>query len=128
MRPPETPPNIEADDEPEEEPSTSSWFNIDEESKGFEAAKEDAGSETEPDSDNEDVNEPEVTFDEDDETSSQIGEENASQEVRKVRCRAQDKPTAFPHLLHDDQSATPVRMGEDEDAMHYDQDLIFKHL
>ncbi|KAH9852184.1 DNA ligase 4 [Lenzites betulinus] len=95
------------------DPSLAEWFDVG--AKRPSAAAEggsDTESETEPepDSENEDVGrDPEVAFDDDDWEKVEQ-DEGASQQ-------ADDKG-----------NMSEVRMGEDDTAMHYDEEHIFKHL
>ncbi len=79
------------------DPSLADWFKIDEKDipSKSEVRKEETDSETEPDSDNEDV---------------------------------QDKDVDLEEVDDDWENVPSVKMGEEEEAMEYDQELIFKHL
>ncbi|THG99158.1 hypothetical protein EW026_g3144 [Hermanssonia centrifuga] len=79
------------------DPSLADWFKIDEKDipSKSEVRKEETDSETEPDSDNEDV---------------------------------QDKDVDLEEADDDWENVPSVKMGEEEEAMEYDQELIFKHL
>ncbi|KAI9064078.1 DNA ligase 4 [Trametes sanguinea] len=97
------------------DPALAEWFDVGAEQKKP-AAKD--GSETEsetepefePDSDNEDVGpDPEVGFDDED--------------WEKV-----EQDAASSNQVEPKEQTADVRMGEDEDAMEYDEEHIFKHL
>ncbi|KAI0366989.1 DNA ligase 4 [Pilatotrama ljubarskyi] len=92
------------------DPSLAEWFDVGPK-PGASTSRDESGTESEtepesePDSDNEDVQpEPEVGF----------GDDEDWEEIEK-EAESGDK-------------APEVRMGEDDDAMHYDQEHIFKHL
>ncbi|KAI1796674.1 DNA ligase 4 [Ganoderma leucocontextum] len=99
------------------DPSMAEWFDVGAKAKAAATQASDSGSETEPepeeeyDSENEDMKpEPEVGFEEDDDWE-QVEKEDATQSQRVTGKEEED-----------------VRMGEGEEAMHYDQEFIFKHL
>ncbi|TBU42396.1 DNA ligase 4 [Dichomitus squalens] len=106
------------------DPSMAEWFDIGAKSKATQSREEDSGSETEPepdeeepDSENEDVRpEPEVGFDEEDGDWEQIEREGDMKPTQSEKASGKGKEEEY------------VRMGEDEDAIHYDQNKIFKHL
>ncbi|KAI8996590.1 DNA ligase 4 [Trametes punicea] len=105
------PPSSEANNEVN--PSLAEWFDVGAKPKASIPSGEsgtESETEPEPDSDNEDVEpDPEIGFDE--------------EEWEKV------EPEAGSSQQVDDKGkASDVRMGEDEDAMHYDEEHIFKHL
>ncbi|KAM5533834.1 hypothetical protein V8D89_012497 [Ganoderma adspersum] len=103
------------------DPSMAEWFDIGAKGKSAATHPPDSGSETEPepdeefDSENEDMKpEPEVGFEED-EDWEQIEKDDAlsTNQSEKVSEKEEEED---------------VRMGDDDEAMHYDQELIFKHL
>ncbi|CDO73307.1 hypothetical protein BN946_scf185008.g69 [Trametes cinnabarina] len=99
----------------EVDPALAEWFDVGAPQKKS-AGKDDSGTESEtepefePDSDNEDVEpEPEVGFDDDD--WEQISESAETSEKAKSKGKEAE-----------------MRMGEDDEAMQYDEEHIFKHL
>lgn len=72
-------PEVEDDDELGAGPSD--WVKVNKDLRSSSISGEDAGSETEPDSDNEDVNDLEVPLDDDDETWSHVDPENTSPDL-----------------------------------------------
>lgn len=70
---------MEDDDELGAGPSD--WVKVNKDLRSSSISGEDAGSETEPDSDNEDVNDLEVPLDDDDETWSHVDPENTSPDL-----------------------------------------------
>ncbi|KAH9839814.1 DNA ligase 4 [Rhodofomes roseus] len=98
---PATQPIDEDDDKTEseeEDPELADWFNVKKASKRSEVQRPILDSDTEADSDNEDVNRDEDIHSDEDDGDDWVDPER------------------------DD------RMGEDDTAMEYDQELIFKHL
>ncbi|KAI0629298.1 DNA ligase 4 [Trametes polyzona] len=105
--------NSSPKEEAEIDPSLAEWFDLGAK-KQPSPAKDESGTESEtelePDSDNEDVErEPEQGFDEDD--------------WEKV-----DRDSAASTQTESGGKVPEVKMGEDDAAMHYDEEHIFKHL
>lgn len=143
---------IKAEDEPAEEtdPSLADWFKVESKDvqpnkgKGKATARDDASdteSETEPESDNDDMREDDdVLIDEKDldddwleiPTSSTVScatvicSPDLSVYLRQAETNTQESQT----LQSEDptQDFVDVKMGENESATEYDQDLIFTHL
>ncbi|OSD05522.1 DNA ligase 4 [Trametes coccinea BRFM310] len=97
------------------DPALAEWFDVGAEQKKS-ISKDDSETESEtepefePDSDNEDVEpDPEVGFDDDDWEKVEQDAGSSDQVERKG-------------------NPADIRMGEDEDAMQYDEEHIFKHL
>ena len=98
----------------DEDPSLAEWFKIEPETEEMQAKVEDSA--TEDDSDNEDnINADQGVMDDLDDWVDSKPEEKVS-----------------PHTFKGNglivQVDEDVKMGADNDAMHYDQNLIFKHL
>ena len=140
IQPPLTPP-VEPKAEPETEPELADWFRVEnsDADKGKGKAREtppaDAESETEPESDNEDVRDENAGIDDavdeldDDwfEVPSQgtvsvvtYGRSMLADTKTKVDVDVTSGTAAQAHVL--------AQMGETDEAMEYDQDLIFRHL
>ncbi|KAI0343258.1 DNA ligase 4 [Trametopsis cervina] len=105
------------------DPSLADWFEVD--SKDAEPAilgEDDGDSETEPESDNMDVQDLDADIedpDDDDWYNFPTGKE-VSQSQSQVQEIAQEAAQEAPQEIE--------QMGENEDAMEYDQESIFKHL
>ncbi|EKM49973.1 uncharacterized protein PHACADRAFT_178599 [Phanerochaete carnosa HHB-10118-sp] len=119
---PETEELTRARDEPKEEadPTLSEWFKISAKDvhRGKVAAQEEeVESETEPESDNEDVRDKNAEIDE---LADEMGDDWF--EVSALG-------SAEPDISESSTQASELaKMGETEEAMEYDQELIFKHL
>ncbi|GBE86558.1 DNA ligase 4 [Sparassis crispa] len=106
------------------DPAMAEWFKVDEKLlEKQETATLDDGSETEPDSDNEDVrwNEDAVAEELDDDWFN-VKSADAAEPTSQTASSSQGEENA----LQDDPKDS-IQMGED-DSMEYDQYLIFKHL
>ncbi|CAL1714652.1 unnamed protein product [Somion occarium] len=118
---PEPKPAREPSPEPLKEtpidPELAGWFTVDDKTASERSQPQYADSETEPepDSENEDVK------DEDADVPDVAGEE--ADDWLNV-------PSSITQATSEEatQEWTDVKMGETEDAMHYDENLIFKHL
>ena len=88
----------EAQNDDDELPTGISASKAQTQSKLANTRAEDAESETEPDSDNEDVNDPEIPLDDDDETWSQIGDQDARCHFGQSQVRL-DQSLRFPLTL-----------------------------
>ncbi|KAI0700108.1 DNA ligase 4 [Cerioporus squamosus] len=112
------------DEEIQIDPSMAEWFDVGKSRTASSSTQaSDTGSETEPepdepepDSDNEDVRDEEVEADFDDNEWEQVEKESGS--------HAQDASDKGKVKDEDED----VRMGEDDSAMQYDEEHIFKHL
>ena len=133
-------PSLEEQVESQIDPSMAEWFDVGAKGKSAATQGSDSGSETEPepdeefDSDNEDMKpEAEVGFEED-EDWEQIEREESSTTAQSQKVAEKVSPitTCFSiqgaSLISVADKEEDVRMGDDEEAMHYDQELIFKHL
>ncbi|EJD07416.1 DNA ligase 4 [Fomitiporia mediterranea MF3/22] len=110
----EEPPTVKST---EIDPAMADWFKVDKKSDGASSKEVPSDSETDPDSDYD-----ELRFD-----------EEAEEWVLPVRPAAtmEDGQQRTPSTLRessDDVDNSDVRMGEDESAMELDPELIFKHL
>ncbi|KAI0923774.1 DNA ligase (ATP), variant 2 [Taiwanofungus camphoratus] len=119
--------SAEEDEQVEDvDPSMSDWFNIkDKSSNRLEVQRQETDSETEPDSDNEDVghggnNYPEEDAD-DDWSQVMEGDELPEETITEANSQLEEV-----RLSENDSGA--VRMGENDSAMEYDQLFIFRHL
>ncbi|TFK86975.1 DNA ligase 4 [Polyporus arcularius HHB13444] len=110
---------MDKDREPQVDPSMAEWFDVGKsrtaasstQASNTDSETEPEPDEPEPDSDNEDVRDEEVEAAFDDDEWEQI-EEPGSQ--------SQETSSKNEH--------EEVRMGEEDSAMHYDEEHIFKHL
>ncbi|EIN09548.1 ATP-dependent DNA ligase [Punctularia strigosozonata HHB-11173 SS5] len=114
-------PTQQEDPEPkeEEDPSLTDWFNV----KGDATAHQsppgsDTESETEPESDNEDTKE-------EDTEDGWYKIENLMSSEDAGRITELAEVVRGPQV---EEEAEAAKMGEDDEAMEYDQNLIFKHL
>ncbi|KAJ7816620.1 DNA ligase IV [Mycena leptocephala] len=112
----------------EVDPALADWFKVEEDEKKFIPGGIDDDSETENDSDNADVTKEEP----DDDLDDWLKVKPASKPIESH----EDQPDVsfilfgkvFPPTFLQEEAVEDTKMGEDEDAMEYDQDLIFKHL
>jgi len=120
---------VEVDDDKteseEEDPELADWFKVKENaSQKPEVQHPVTDSETEADSDNEDVNRDEDIHPDEDDGDDWVNvkptDPSASSPV--------DAASSQLNNAHISQADEGVRMGEDDTAMEYDQDLILKHL
>lgn len=112
----------EKDEEPETQadPALADWFEVNPGSarKGKAPARdEEDESETEPESDNDDVRDQDAEIDE------------LADELEDDWLNVPTPGTADPDISESTTQVTEaIKMGETEEAMEYDQELIFKHL
>ncbi|TFY55747.1 hypothetical protein EVJ58_g8059 [Rhodofomes roseus] len=122
---PATQPIDEDDDKTEseeEDPELADWFNVKKASKRSEVQRPILNSDTEADSDNEDVNRDEDIHSDEDEGDDWV-------DVKPTDPSASSPiDAASLEDAHISQPERDDRMGEDDTAMEYDQELIFKHL
>ncbi|KAF9499593.1 ATP-dependent DNA ligase [Pleurotus eryngii] len=105
-------------EEQPEDPSLAEWFTISDDKKAPAPAANANDSETEPDSDNADVaDEGEDHWDDEYVHVSLEGKEETKEEVKEE----------VPENLKAEEMED-VKMGEDAQAMEYDQEKIFRHL
>ncbi|GJE90990.1 DNA ligase 4 [Phanerochaete sordida] len=122
VAPPSPAPSSETEPEAEDaqanepaDPALADWFKVDAQKGKAPARDEDiAESETEPESDNDDVRDDDVEIDE---LADELGDDWS-----QVLMPDKDEPDDSA------QATGSVKMGETDEAMEYDQDLIFKHL
>jgi len=114
---------VSTQDEPvAEEDGLSEWFKVAPKDASEEADDSETESETENDSDNEDVLVvPEDAAAEDAEDDDWLKVPEASGSNVQDESMNVDKEDKEEHI-------EPVKMGEEDTAMEYDQELIFKHL
>ncbi|KZT65040.1 DNA ligase 4 [Daedalea quercina L-15889] len=109
----------------DEDPELANWFNVKEKaSEKPEVQRPLTDSETEADSDNEDVNR-----DDDINAAEDAGDDWV--DVKPTGPSANSPVDATSSQLQDahiSEADDAVQMGEDDTAMEYDQELIFKHL
>lgn len=112
-------------DATQEDPSIADWFKVEKSSNRSEIQHDDTDSETEPDSDNDDVNRDEDIADEDD-ISDWVNVDNEDS-LKTEEDPVQDASSQL-ESTHIQESEPQFRMGETEEAREYDQELIFRHL
>lgn len=109
-------------EEQPEDPSLAEWFTISDDKKAPAPAANANDSETEPDSDNADVaDEGEDHWDDEYVHVSQEGKEEVKEEVKE-----EGKEEVLEKFKAEEME--DVKMGEDAQAMEYDQEKIFRHL
>ncbi|KAI0741954.1 ATP dependent DNA ligase domain-containing protein [Daedaleopsis nitida] len=114
------------------DPSMAEWFDVG--AKSSTAPSRDSGSdsetepepdEPEPDSENDDVRDREAGFDDDDDDWEQVGKESDPSHPKASDSKGKEK---VKDEVKDEDGDGGVRMGEDDSAMHYDEEKFFKHL
>ncbi|KAH9932654.1 hypothetical protein B0H21DRAFT_878850 [Amylocystis lapponica] len=117
------------DEDKDEDPSMAEWFKVDKQTSGLplEEADSETEPETEPDSDNEDVQRDEDVVPEQYEDVALEQEDDWLEVISRDDASVPTTPATMDDEDEQDRLDVP-RMGENDDAMHYDEDLIFKHL
>ncbi|KAI0704277.1 ATP dependent DNA ligase domain-containing protein [Cytidiella melzeri] len=117
---PETPATLASDppDENQVDPSLADWFQVDSKDAQTEKVEQDDGSETEPESDNMDVQDVDADVEDPDDDDWY----NFPTATQLTQSQSQSQSQTQP------KSREAAKMGETVTAMEYDQTLIFTHL
>lgn len=88
--------------------------------------EDDSETEPEPDSDNDDVQDEDADVEGEDNEEGKAGDEDDWLNIPSARSATLATQESAGERESDEWQE--VKMGEDEEAMHYDRELIFKHL
>ena len=109
------------------DPELADWFKVDEKTAAFPLAHEDDDSETEDDSDHADVA-PDAADEADLDDWFKVKAMNEGSTSTNIVSKPANYLALSDCMSFYDQDQHDVKMGENEAAMEYDQEFIFKHL